>query len=322
MNTKIKLLLSICSTIMALISFIGCDLPAHDGTAQKEILNELGVQKAIIVNGDDMGLNSAVNNGITNAWYGNGGIVSSASIQATSDDETFNEAVRRIKMNPYMDIGVHVTLASTNGMKIRPVSNKEDVQSLVDEDGYFFEKNDLLYASMDLLEVETEVRAQVDKVKNEGIKISHINSHFGTLDGWPAVNGENELFSLYLDIVADYDASLRWFFDYRDNRLKKRRLLSGTSFKTITDTEISPDDLDSTFAEKKKNFINMLNNLKYGITEILCHPADEVVEGHHWRYIDYRLVTDPDIIDLVNEKVRNKELAVIGFKTLKAEMLK
>ena len=319
---KIRLIFTIA--IILGIALTSCDFPAHVGTIQKEILEELNVPKALIINGDDFGLMDAVNSGITNSLYGKGGIVSSVSIQSTLDKTKFNRVIKLIKLNPSMDIGVHVTLVSSNGMKVSPVSKREDVSSLIDPaTGFFYETNEALYANMDLLEVETEVRAQIQRVLDidDNIEISHINSHFGTLDFWSSIKKENELQILYLDIASDYAVPIRWFWDYRDRKVTSRGIITATSaFKTITDTELNAADIDRMYESKKQKFISMLNSLKNGIIEIYCHPADKIIDKHAWRTLDYRLVTDPDVIKLVNNMVNKGELAVIGYKTLKAKM--
>ena len=65
--------------------------------------------KHLIVNADDFGLDTAVNDGIVKGWQE--GFITSASLMSTAP--AFNHAVTAAKANPGLGIGIHLTLVDT-----------------------------------------------------------------------------------------------------------------------------------------------------------------------------------------------------------------
>jgi hypothetical protein len=60
------------------------------------------------------------------------------------------------------------------------------VPTLVDADGYFFASSDDLQRNgADLREIETELRAQIDRALRSGLKIDYVDYHMGTLTRYP-----------------------------------------------------------------------------------------------------------------------------------------
>src|SRR5688572_21372895 len=86
----------------------------------------------IIFRGDDMGMSHAVNEALIQCFTS--GIERSVEIIVPSP--WFPEAIRLLKANPTLDVGIHIALTSEwDNIKYRPVT---DCPSLVDSNGYFF----------------------------------------------------------------------------------------------------------------------------------------------------------------------------------------
>ncbi len=126
----------------------------------------------VIFHGDDFGLTSGVNEGIIQSYRE--GLLTSASLMAGG--EAVQEAISLAKDNPGLDMGVHLVLCDEP-----PVLRPEDLSSILSSDSCFPSRNHLLKAivtrKIDYREVEAEWNAQVEKVLNAGIQISHLDSH-------------------------------------------------------------------------------------------------------------------------------------------------
>ncbi len=131
----------------------------------------------LIVNADDFGLTSDVNRGIIEAHLK--GIVTSTTLMANG--AAFEEAVALALENPGLGIGCH--LAAIGG---RPVLPPPTIRDLVGADGHFPTslQNFLLLHPGSLFSswrgqqpLAREFAAQVEKVRQAGLCVSHLDSH-------------------------------------------------------------------------------------------------------------------------------------------------
>ena len=129
--------------------------------------------RSLIVNADDLGLTVGVNEGIFDAH--DGGIVTSASLFANAPATA--DAIRRSRSRPSLGVGVHLTLV--DGAPTLPPSR---VPTLVQDDGRFHGswKSFIvacLHGGVALDEVERELIAQIDRIRSEGIRLTHLDTH-------------------------------------------------------------------------------------------------------------------------------------------------
>ncbi len=126
----------------------------------------------LIVNADDFGMTEAVNQGIVEAH--DSGIVTSASLMATGS--AFEHAVALAKTRPALAVGVHLTLTEQ-----RPLTGRA-AASLVGADGRF-PPHLVQFAGLHmrgkvvLAQVRAELDAQIRKVRDAGIAVSHLDGH-------------------------------------------------------------------------------------------------------------------------------------------------
>ena len=133
--------------------------------------------KKFILNADDFGMSSAYNTAVLEG-YGKG-LLKSTSL--TPNGEAFEQAVDKIIPKcPDLGIGVHLNI-------IEGKSLCKELEELTDVNGIF--KNSYLKLILKsyslnntkfMNELEREFRAQIEKVKDAGIKITHIDSHVHT----------------------------------------------------------------------------------------------------------------------------------------------
>lgn len=243
--------------------------------------------KRLVVNADDFGMADSINQGILEAHQR--GIVTSTTLLANG--AAFEEAVAIAKATPKLGVGVHLNL--TQG---RPVSDPASVTSLVDEEGEFARPpaallRAVLAGSVRLGEVEREFAAQIEKVRDAGIAITH-------LDGHKHVHMLPRIFRIVVRLAKSYGITgVRWASEGRTglwallrwNRpaaativkqnaqsrslallaagtrasLREAGLRSPTHFFGITQTGFLDDNVLSV----------ILHNLPDGTSELMCHPG-------------------------------------------------
>jgi hopanoid biosynthesis associated protein HpnK len=129
--------------------------------------------KELIINADDFGYTHGVNEGIIRAHRD--GILTSATLMATG--MAFDDAVERAKANPKLGVGCHLVLTGGNA-----VAPKATIPSLADRNGRLPESLPALVARLSVGSVrtedlDTELRAQLDKIRRAGIELTHVDTH-------------------------------------------------------------------------------------------------------------------------------------------------
>jgi len=134
--------------------------------------------KTLLIRCDDMGMSHSVNMAIKELIES--GLVFSTSVMFPCS--WYQEAVDILKANPQITVGVHLTLnAEWKNYRWGPVSGRDKVPSLVDENGYFLPSREKFFANNPKTEeVEIELRAQIERAINSGLKISYLDYHMGT----------------------------------------------------------------------------------------------------------------------------------------------
>lgn len=237
--------------------------------------------KYLIVNGDDFGLTKGVNKGIVESYKN--GILRSTSIMCNMPYA--HEAAEIKELCPNLGFGIHITLDAG-----KPLSSPNKVPTLVDEKGYF--KKDYRHALNDanVDEIKMEMEEQIKKAFSLGVPITHMDSHHG-------VQTHPKVLKVFIDLAMKYNLPVR------STPLDKKVIVEA-GVKTI-------DNFVYTFYDKgakKENLLFILEKLDNGITEIMTHPGyvdDELMKISSYnvkRGVEREILTDPDVIQFVNEK--------------------
>lgn len=195
----------------------------------------------LIVNADDFGYCEAVNYGIVSAHQN--GIVTSTTIMANMPG--FEHAIDLLKENPNLGCGVHMTLSCNKPLL-------KEAKTLTDENGFFFRRIDEKVAKkFDLNEIYNEFCAQIDKAKDTGIEITHLDSHHH-VHRIPCFKETIE------KIAKKYNLPIRGNFEYNFDYENVIPCI-GNFYKDKVDQNYFKDNL-----EKIKS---------YEIVDLMSHPA-------------------------------------------------
>lgn len=131
-------------------------------------------EKFLIINADDFGLHSGINQAIINAHQK--GIVTSTTLIASGP--AFDEAIQMALHTPNLSVGVHLTLVGG----LPSASTPDLIPSLLTSKAVFRENHvafirDWLQGKINPDEIFIEWSAQIEKIQAKGIAISHFDSH-------------------------------------------------------------------------------------------------------------------------------------------------
>ena len=153
---------------------------------------------------DDVGMCHAVNQGVRRLLAT--GVPFSTSVMVPCP--WFEEAAAILRDQPQVSVGIHLTLNSEwQHYKWGPVLGASAVPTLVDENGFFHATSaDFAAADVDLGEVESEFRAQIDRAQAAGLEIDYLDYHMLTALSTPTLQ------ALVERLAAEYGVGLSRYF--------------------------------------------------------------------------------------------------------------
>ena len=246
----------------------------------KTVAERLGLPanaKLLILHADDLGVSHSVNAASFDAL--DKGAISSASIMMPTPWVT--EVAAYAKAHPNADLGLHLTITSEwETYRWGSVASKAAVSSLHDPDGTFPREVKTVVANAKASEVDTELRAQVDRALAMGIRPTHLDSHMGALFARP-------------DLMETY---VRMAHDYRMPFLATLAPKGDLQLNTVI---VANPSIPA--ADWLKFYVNAVSTLKPGVSEIIVHLGNDDAElqavmvdhdayGSAWRQRDRDVV--------------------------------
>jgi predicted glycoside hydrolase/deacetylase ChbG (UPF0249 family) len=290
--------------------------------AQKTLQERLGYSKdakLLILHADDLGMSHSENAATFYAMEH--GSVNSASIMMPTPWIT--EAANYQHDHPNADFGLHLTLTSEwNYLNWGSVASSSTVSGLLNKNGFFFSTVDSVYRNATTVEVEKELRAQIEKARSLGIDITHLDSHMGTLFGRP------DYLKVLIKLGREYKLPV---------------LLSKPIFKMgfnvdldslTTDKDVMLDMIYMAYPQNYKDgmenfYTSTLKSLKPGVSEIIFHlgyndsemqaaTIDHPDYGAEWRQADFNFFTSDECKTLL----KKNNIQLITWREIRDKLIR
>jgi len=289
---------------ITLVCGIAFGAPAEETYAER--LGWGPQDRVLIIHCDDAGMSHASNMGAVEALQY--GLVTSVS--AMMPCSWVSEFAEYVKKHPATDVGIHLTFTSEwDGYRWGPVAGKPAVPGLADEQGCLWDNVSLVVENATPDEIETEIRAQIDRAETMGLPITHIDSHMGTLFATPAfierylrVGIEKQIPVLVVS-PRGIPEEMAGMVDML-RAMVERVWAAGLPVIDYVHTE----SYDWKTTEKIPQYSDAIRNLKPGITEMIVHctKPDDVIDvitsKREHLYGDYRAMISPALKKVVEEE--------------------
>lgn len=273
------------------------------------LVYQKGGVKYLIVTADDLGLAKSINEGIAKACQE--GIVTAVSVIPTG--KSFEDAVKIIKDLRLKEIGAHLALTETKPLLAGSRFCKNYNQ-------FFF---NLSVGNIRENDIYQELKAQLELLKSTGIAVTHINGH-------EHIQMMPKIMNIFIRLAKEYNIpAIR--FPRGDREPKKLslkenyksillRYLSGKTEAILNKSGLKFTDsflglLDSGRLTEK-SLLEILNSLKDGVTELVCHPgflSPEVLDSYSWH-----IGGESEIFALTSNRakiaIKNNDIKLISYQ--------
>lgn len=291
-----------------------------DDPQGETLVEQLGFKEGdrlLILHADDIGMCHSVNvasiKGLTE------GVVTCGSVMVPCP--WFPEIAAWARKNPDADLGLHLTLNSEwQHYRWRPVAPWDKVKGLLDEEGFMWRDVASVRQKAKSEEVETELRAQIERALQFGMKPTHMDTHMGTCFSRP------DFFEVYVTLGAEYgilpmllvpsprtlEMAKQLGLDYKPIAIK----LQQKGFVLIDN--LVTGGTGDTLEERRKSYYEIIRNLPPGVNEIILHlstddPEIRAITGSwHHRYHEFLIFTDPE----TRKFIEREGIKLIGYKQL------
>jgi len=290
------------------------------------VLKKLGFSdddRVVIIHTDDIGMcQASVDAYIEMVEFG---LISSGAVMVPCP--WFLEAAQFANSHPKADLGVHLTLTSEwDTYRWGPISTRDPHSGLMDAQGYFHKTSEAVWEHADPEAAMAELDAQISRALREGIPVTHIDTHMGSVAHAKLIPGYVQLAMKYglppmiprvspeeLMMTQNVDESTASMFTEMVHTLEDMGipLMDGLSGLELKEAE-------NRFEQARQ----ALSALKTGITHFIIHPSKDTPELRHitdsWdcRVADYETFMS----DKTRAFIQNEGIQVIGYRDLKALM--
>ncbi len=257
----------------------------------------------LIVRGDDMGMAHSVNEAIIKAYKE--GVMRTVELMVPCP--WFPEAVKLLKENPGLDVGIHLVLTSEwDAMKWRPLTC---APGLINDEGNFYPTvwdderfppgSNVLAGDWKIEEVEADLRAQIELATRNLPRISHLSDHMAF------TRADSRLKRLVEKLAKEYDLEV----NLEDYNVKYAGGFGGAQ---------------TTAEQKTDTLAAILERLTPGRWIFIDHPGLDTPElqalshpGYENVAADRAGVTRAFTSEKVLNIIRRRGIKLIGYSALK-----
>lgn len=227
----------------------------------------MSAKKQLVVNADDFGFTHDVNRGIIEAHQH--GILTATTLMATGD--AFDDAVRLARENPALDVGAHLVLVGGRPLASSHAGWPSSVPQM------------LAAIATRRIRIYDELAAQVRRILDGGIRLTHLDTHKHTHLAPPVLNAVAR--------VAE-EFGIRWVrrpFDLPITAARggapwpKRATSGGLTFvrrrfeRVLAERHCRTTDhfagFQITGRFRTRELVALIQALPEGSTELMCHPG-------------------------------------------------
>lgn len=286
------------------------------------IIEKLGYEatdKVVIFHIDDIGFSHASNLAAFECL--DFGVASCGSIITPAP--WFLEVASIYKNNPKYDLGVHLTLTCEYDLyRWRALSTVDPKTGLLDSENSLWRTTEEAIINVTTEAAEIELRSQIQLALDNGIDVTHIDSHMETVANPKFIRSYLKLaqeFEIpgFFPRVTRQELIDRGLEDYIKLYEKMLSTIEARGFPLIDHmiTHTGGEQVD-----KIEYYCKLFAEIKPGLTHFLFHPAKmspELIaitpESATWRNQDYEAFIDSQI----KACVEAQDIKVIGYRTLR-----
>ncbi|MCK4688202.1 MAG: polysaccharide deacetylase family protein [Candidatus Lokiarchaeota archaeon] len=288
----------------------------------QSIIEKLGFEatdKVVIFHIDDIGFSHASN--VASFECLDFGIASCGAIITPAP--WFLEVASIYKNNPKYDLGVHLTLTCEYELyRWRALSSTDPKTGLLDSENSLWRTSEEAIANVTPEAAEIELRSQIQMALDNGIDVTHIDTHMGTVIYPKFIRSYLNLakefkIPVFFPRVTREELSARGLKDYIKIYEKFLSIIESWGFPLIDHIII---DTGGEQPDKIDYYCKLIREIEPGLTHFLFHPAQMSSElkaitpdSANWRNQDYEAFTDKRIKECVEEL----DLKVIGYRELR-----
>lgn len=230
-------------------------------------------KKVLIFHADDAGMVEEANEATMYLLENN--LIQSAA--AMPPCPAYEDMIEWAIENPQFDVGIHLTLTNEWGSyHWGTVADPEEVPGLLTAAGNMHKGVREVVLNATPEEVETELRAQIEKTLALGYRPDHMDTHMGTLFG------SNAFTEVYLKLAEEYRIPAM-VIDFGNPKVVEAYKESGypvsDDLLNMIDNYSLPklDNFSSvpkgeSYEDMRANFFEQVRSLEPGLTEIIFHP--------------------------------------------------
>ena len=278
------------------------------GNEDKTLAEQLGYSRddiILIVHADDLAIHKDQTDGALDAMKE--GMVKTGSVMVPCPD--FKRMASIWKDTPELDLGLHLTLTTGHkaGYRWKPLLPVSKVSSLYNPDGYMWQGLQEFGENVSIREALMEIKAQIIKALEKGLRPTHIDTHMGTYNMHP------DLARGVMILSRKYNLPMIPSAYHMEEMRKKGYVFPDTywMYLLILGDKYFP-------WHRKKVYDDWLRNLKPGVHELIIHPSFMSEEYEQYVWHPYVLTGDHDYWSSPETKALANELGIIfiGYREL------